>query len=315
MWGAGCLIRHVGGYRSHPRSNEPLRALFESQHGVVTRRQLRALGLSDDAIDGRVRKGSLARVGRGVFAAGHGALTDRGRWMTAVLGCVDGTQLSHRSAAALWGMVERASPIVDVTALRTARGGRRGNVIVHRSGALGPAETTRRHGIPVTRPTRTALDLAEVVDRRALERALDAAQRLGLCSERQLRDAVRRNPGRLGATRLAAVLDEHALGSTATANDFEEAFLALCDEHGIERPEVNVPLLGRYRADFLWRTQSLVVETDGYATHTTHRAFESDHERDIELRDAGWEVRRFTWRQLVQRPGWVAGKVREVLGA
>ncbi len=150
------------------------------------------------------------------------------------------------------------------------------------------------------------------MERRALERALDEGERLRLCTERQTRAAIERNPGRIGGVRLRAVLDEHDLGSTATANDFEELFLSVCDQHGLPRPQCQVPVLD-YRVDFLWREQRVIVETDGRASHTTRRAFESDHTRDNELASAGWAVRRFTWLGLVQRPAWVAAKVREAL--
>jgi len=298
----------MGGFPGQPPTREPLRALLESQHGVVARRQLRAVGLGDDAIDSRCRSGSLVRVARGVYAAGHGRLTDRGRWTAAVLSCGDGAVLSHRAAAVLWGIWGHSPAVIDVTVPRGGRESRPG-IALHRSGRLGDGQVARSHGIPVTSPTRTLVDVAEVVERRVLERALDEVQRLRLCSERELRAGVERNPGRAGAARIAVVLAEHELGSTATVNEFEEAFLALCDGHGIERPEVNVPL-GRYRVDFLWREPRLIVETDGYATHGTRRAFESDHERDVELGDGGWRVRRFTWRQLVGKPEWVASKVR-----
>ncbi len=108
------------------------------------------------------------------------------------------------------------------------------------------------------------------------------------------------------------MLDAHDLGSTATENDFEVLFLAICDRHQIPRPQCQVPLLG-YRADFIWHTERLVVETDGRASHTTRRAFDSDRVRDAELDDAGWTVRRFTWLQLTSRPDWVAARVKTVL--
>lgn len=301
-------MRGSGG---HPPFEKRLLALLRRQHGVVAKQQLRDLGLSDDAVDRRVWQGKLLRVERGVYAAGHDRLTDEGRWLAAVLGSGDGAVLSYRSAAGLWGLW-RPGPLTEVTVPRDNRRDSRGRLTVHRSTQLPSADLTRKANIPCTRPARTLLDLAEVVDRRPLERAIDEAERLRLCSEGQLRAVVTRHPGRIGGARLAAVLEEHDVGSTATANDFEELFLSVCDQHSLPRPECQVRVLA-YRVDFLWRDQRVVVETDGRASHTTRRAFESDHARDNELASAGWAVRRFTWLQLTQRPAWVAAKVEEAL--
>jgi very-short-patch-repair endonuclease len=71
--------------------------------------------------------------------------------------------------------------------------------------------------------------------------------------------------------------------------------------------------IGAYRVDFAWPAAGLVVETDGQATHLTAAAFEADRERDAELGSLGWDVRRFTWRQLNERPEWVARKLSERL--
>jgi hypothetical protein len=245
-----------------------------------------------------------------VYAAGHDRLTQYGLWMASVLASGNDAVLSHRSAAALWGLFPAAT-LVEVTVPRTGRTSR-GTLLIHRSARLPSADVTKRHGIPVTRPARTLLDLAEVVCRRELERALDEAERLRLGTERLLRSAIERHPGRIGGARLYAALREHPLGSTATANPLEEAFLSVCDGHGIARPEVNVALL-RYRVDFLWRAHGLIVETDGHETHGTRTAFERDRARDAELTTAGWRVLRFTWRQVDREPEWVAAKVRQAL--
>ena len=252
------------------------------------------------------------RVERGVYSFGHDRLTQEGRWMAAVLSCGDGAVLSHRSAATAWGLWRPGSPVIEVTVRGSGRHGRR-RVTVHRSTRLGREDVTRRNGIPMTTPARTLLDLAEVVGRRQTERALDEAERLGLCTDRQLRSVIDRNPGRLGGARLAAVLDEHALGSTATANDFEELFLALCRESAFPEPEVNVRL-GRYKVDFVWRSQRVVVETDGRQSHATRQAFEIDRARDVELTTTDWKVLRFTWRQLSRQRGWVVEKLGRALG-
>ena len=102
--------------------------------------------------------------------------------------------------------------------------------------------------------------------------------------------------------------------STAYRSALEVAFLALCRDHGLPRPEVNVMVAGRLR-DFYWPAHGLVVETDGRASHLTPLAFEDDRERDTLLQEAGYKVRRFTYRQITERPAWVAARLRMALAA
>src|SRR4051794_5025834 len=77
--------------------------LAASQHGVVARAQLIAIGMRRGAIQLRLDAGRLHHVHRGVYAVGHRRLTLQGRWMAAVLAAGPGAVLSHRSAAMLWG--------------------------------------------------------------------------------------------------------------------------------------------------------------------------------------------------------------------
>ena len=72
---------------------------------------------------------------------------------------------------------------------------------------LPPAEFTTRDRIPVTTAARTILDLADAVGSRALERMLDEAERLRLCTDRGLAEALSRHRGRPGSRLLAAVLE------------------------------------------------------------------------------------------------------------
>jgi predicted transcriptional regulator of viral defense system len=92
--------------------------LARRQHGVVARRQLLALGFSKRAIEHRVGRGRLHVVAHGVYAVGWPELTRRRRWMMAVLACGDGAALSHRSAAALWGIGTEEPGVTDVSVRR-----------------------------------------------------------------------------------------------------------------------------------------------------------------------------------------------------
>ena len=176
-------------------------------------------------------------------SVGYPNLTRNGHFMAAVLACGDKAALSHFSAAVLWGMLNSDGKI-HVTA-PSDRG--RPGLVVHRARLDG--EVAKRAGIPVTTPARTLIDLADVAPRRTLERAIDEAEYLRLdCSGL----APRR--GRSGSGRLTSVLAVHAAGSTRTRSELEEMFLALCDKHGLPRPEVNVHIEG-YECDFVWREQ------------------------------------------------------------
>jgi very-short-patch-repair endonuclease len=69
----------------------------------------------------------------------------------------------------------------------------------------------------------------------------------------------------------------------------------------------------RFVVDFLWRSQRLIVELDGWQSHETRSAFEEDRARDSRLQVLGYQVLRFTWRQVDREAVGVAQAVRELL--
>jgi very-short-patch-repair endonuclease len=71
--------------------------------------------------------------------------------------------------------------------------------------------------------------------------------------------------------------------------------------------------LGPYTVDFLWPRSRLVVETDGWRGHRGRQAFEDDRTRDAWLRARGYEVLRFSWRQVVDEPAAVVAVLRRYL--
>jgi predicted transcriptional regulator of viral defense system len=155
-----------------------LAALAAAQYGVAARRQLNALGFDDQAIARRVVSGRLHRLYRGVYAVGHTVLSRNGAYLAAVLACGPHAVLSHRSAAALWGLRPSDAPRIDVTVPRT-RGVRTTDAIVAHRPLLAPDPMTH-DGVPVTTPGRTLADLALALPRRQLEKAVEAAERLRL---------------------------------------------------------------------------------------------------------------------------------------
>ena len=225
----------------------------------------------------RAAAGRLHRVHRGVYAVGHTVLTANGRRMAAVLAAGPGAVLSHASAAALWEIRPTNATRIDVT-VRTKRGRGRRGLRIHRTSTLQADEVTDHQGIPVTTPSRTLLDLAATLPRRALERALDEAEVQELYDLTSLTAIARAHAGERGARALTEALD-HDPGTTLTDSELEELMLALCDEHRLERPKPQTRVAG-LRVDFYFAAARLVVETDGYRYHRTRRAFERDRERD-----------------------------------
>jgi very-short-patch-repair endonuclease len=235
--------------------------------------------------------------------------------LAATIACGRGAVLSHRSAAELLGLRASSRSEVDVTSPRRSGRGHAG-IDVHSGATLAPVDMRTVAGIPCTSLARTLLDLAEVVNRRELERACDQAEVLRLFDLYALEDVLERAHGRRGAAALRAVLAEQSTATALTRSELEERFLALCRAAVLPAPHVNAWIAldgGGLEADFLWRQQRLIVETDGGHVHRTSRAFERDRRRDQRLVLAGWRVVRFTWRQVVDEPAVVDATIRALL--
>jgi len=233
--------------------------------------------------------------------------------MAAVLASGPSAVLSHRSAATLWGIHDSRRSRVEVTATGRRRPG---PTIEARRGRLPPDGVTTYCGIPVTTVSRTLLDLAAVLNRRQLERALLEAEVRRLGDPTSLATLIDRHPNRRGTAVLRSMLASGRLGENLTRSELEERFLAFVDRAGLARPKTNayVEIAGRLiECDCLWHTERLIVELDGYATHAPHTSFEADRARDRALQVAGWRVVRITWRQLHAEPARVARDLRVLL--
>ena len=274
--------------------------LAARQHGVVSRRQLLAIGLSKDEIWHRVKLGRLHRIHAGVYAVGHVLLPRYGLFMAAVLAC-DGGVLSHRFAAALLGLHGMPGGDVEVTVVRAGRRRVRG-IRVHATRSLHPSDISTEENIACTSPARTLVDLAAVLDRRRLRRALERSIELRLFDGEAMDAALARARGRRGTGELRALLAALPDEPAPTGNKLEGRFLELVRELGLPLPVVNAHV-GVHQVDFHWPRRRLIVETDGRATHDTPHQFEEDRRRDLELTLAGWHVIRVSWRQVVHQPG------------
>jgi hypothetical protein len=283
------------------------------QHGIVARWQLLRLGLTEQMIKTRVRRGGLHRIHRGVYAYGHRSITMESRWMAAVLAFGADAVLSHRSAGQLWGLVPRSSIAPEVTQPR--RAGERPRLVVHR-GELPGDEVVRVRGIPVTSVPRTMFDLAGMLKEREVERAWNEMTVRRYTDRLSVPHLLERYPGRKGSVLLTGLANRRSLPVGVTRNDFEELFLAFIDRFGLPRPRMNVHVALRghfYEIDCFWEELRVAIELDGGAAHETPKAFQGDRERDRILLAEGYRPARITWDQLQERPTEVADDLREIL--
>jgi very-short-patch-repair endonuclease len=282
-------------------------ALARAQHWAVARRQLLELGFSGHWIDHRIAKGRLHPLRRGVYAVGRPNVTQYGEWMAAVLACGPAAVLSHDSAAALWGIRPGPSGL-EVSIVSGAKRDPEG-ITVHRRQSLRQHDVTRCHGIPVTTPTRTLIDIAARLDREPLEAAINQADKLDLCDPEQLRSALAGAAGQPGVRVLRTVLDRRTF--TLTDSELERRFLRIVRGLRLPLPETGVYVNG-FKVDFHWPELGLVVETDGLRFHRTPAEQARDRLRDQRHTAAGLTPLRFTRAQVRFEPGYVGDTVAEV---
>lgn len=271
-----------------------------AQYGVVTRAQLLRAGLTSDRIRSHLRSGRLVPLHRGVFLLGSlvGPLRPpRHQEVAALLACGRGAVVSHRSALWLWELLP-VRPLGPVHLVLEGGRCRRPGIVAHRVGALPAEERTSVDGIPTTTVLRTILDVAADATPRELERVIARAERLDRLDLDDLRSRVALESGRPGVPLLRAVLDRTP---ALTRSPAEDALVELVRSAELPEPEWNVTV-GGYELDAYWRDHGVAIEVDGYAHHRFRRSFEHDRDRDLTLATLGIEVRRVTWRQVVEKP-------------
>jgi predicted transcriptional regulator of viral defense system len=265
------------------------RALASDQHGVVTFDQMLRFGVSPRQVEGLVRRGELVRLHRGIYRLGP-IMSPYCLETAASFACGRSSAVSHRSAPYLYGLLPRPDGPVHVTVCgRHVRGDQ--GIVIHETSSLKSHEVRERHGVPVTAPVRTLVDLAADSADQELEQAVAEAFALRLTTLSSLRRATQAYRGRRGVGRLQRLLKS---GPRRTRSHPERELLAaIRHDEGIPDPETNVRIYA-WEADFLWRDAGVVVEVDDYSTHSSPQSFERDRRKDAELRARGLIVQRFT---------------------
>jgi len=184
---------------------QALSALAARQHGVVSRGQLRHLGLSEAAIQRAVDAGRLHRVFRGAYAVGHPRIGERGRLRAANLACGETAAISHRSAGGLLGLLDKGPVVTDVIA-PPSRGRKIDGIRFHRVRPPRRDEVGTVVGIPCTSPARTLVDLAGTVGDWTLRSCFERAAQRKYLDIPAIEASM--DPGRRGNRSLRALIDE-----------------------------------------------------------------------------------------------------------
>lgn len=282
--------------------------LVRRQHGVVARAQLLELGFGTRSIEHRVEKGRLHPLWRGVYAVGRPEISQKGRWMGAVLACGPKALLSHRSAAALWGIAPTVpTGAIDVT-VPSGRFRSRAGISLHRRRDLGPEHRREVARIPATDPVSTLVDLASRRPDWQVEQAINDADRLDLVEVEALRATVAGLRPRPGMARMRRLLGLDALTDTG----LERKFLAIVRSANLPAPETQV-LVSGYRVDFFWPALGLVVEADGWRHHRTPGEQATDRRRDQAHLASGLTALRFGEDQIRFKPDEVRRPLASVI--
>jgi hypothetical protein len=275
--------------------------------------------MSDTVIRGEIAAGRLHRVFRGTYALGHRDIGQRGRLQAATLACADAL-VSHRSAGALLGLLDKAPAVIDVIA-PPSRGRKIDGIRFHRVRAPRRNEVGTVDGIPCTSPARTLVDLAGTVGEWTLRSCFERAAQKRMLDIPAIEASM--DPGRRGNKSLRKLIDEWRSAAPVAKkgklkSPLEAKVLPLVLRRGLPTPLLNAPVAianGRIEVDFLWPAQRLVVEADSRDFHGTEVAFERDRWRDRELFSVGYNTLRVTNQQAERETAAVAQAIAVRLGA
>jgi very-short-patch-repair endonuclease len=288
------------------------------QDGMLSSEQALRAGLTRGQIEQLVRTGAWARPFTGTYLV-PGAHPLLARLRAALHRRPDGI-ICGLSAARLYGLgalpphipAEPVHLLVGGASSRTSSPG----LILHAGVLLGD-QVRRRRGLPVTYLTRTLADLVLSWERAEAVALLDAA-----LSDGRLRDlaAVRSQFfGRRGASSRYPWLAD-VDGRAESPLETRLRLLLRDAGRGPEELQYRVrDEAGRVvaRADLAWPSRRLLVEADGAAYHGAPHAdpepLHRDRDRQNMLARLGWTVLRFTWADVLARPGHVVATVADLL--
>lgn len=295
---------------------EEAREFARANYGLVDRAVVLDGDGSDSVIKRRLKSGRWRPVAPGVYDLNVTERSWRAEVRAATLAAGPHAVASHRTAAILWGLDGVWGRMVEVTVPFSKEPMPEG-VLVHRTRRVLPADEI--DGIPVTTPARTLLDLARILPYPTLEKAVSSALRMGLTTGDELARVIREQGGRgvTGTRKLRTVLAQVVDDLTGSPAEVDMDQIIRDAPVPSPKKQYQVRLLDGSNAypDFAWPDRMKIVEVDGFESHSHPDAFHDDLIRQNKLMEMGWEIRRFSARQVRRDPEAVRAEIiRFVLG-
>lgn len=278
-----------------------IRSLLILQSGVITRRQLGARGATQGDLQRFVRRGALHRRAPGVYVTHNGPLTPLQRaWCSCLrLGraaladesalemsrAVDGSRLTFPLVIAI--PAHRSPPPCDGATVRRVAGIER--AVAWNAGPPRMYPHLAALRVASRAPTESAMvgTLADAVNWRTtrVDRMITALDQLPTLPRRLL------------------ISDVLADLSTGASSVLEREYLRRVERaHGLPTGQRQAPRRtagGVEFRDVTYDEYGLVVELDGRAFHTGKRAWDNDHQRDLDELVAGRRCARLGWQQVL----------------
>lgn len=297
--------------------------IFQRGMGVATAAELIDSGVSRDALRQLIKKGAIRTLSRGVYAPAAliDSLADSPGNMSLLLARAATKRnpdlvASHTTAARIHGLDVLGGPGLDATGVTLTRHAHRasrssrGGMTVYVA-ALPEGHVTTKRGVPITTVPRTVADVARIGSFRAGVVAADCALRLGLATNELLGETARECigwPGSATALRVAEFADG------GSDSPLESVARVVFDEHGLDPPFLQYEVSGPFgyigRVDFCWPVHRIIAEADGAIKYENPDKARAQLLRDQLLREAGWHVIHFGWRQVFAEPERVVSWIR-----
>jgi hypothetical protein len=289
--------------------------LAASQAGYLGHNQVASMGLSDDAIHWRLKKGVFTPAAKGIYRV-SGISGDHHGLLRAATAILPDATASHESAAEIWQMpfVPRQRVVVTVHASTTHNFP---GVVIHRSIDLFDHHRTLVNGMKVTTAARTLTDLAAVLRPKHLAKVGDEALAGGFVDFGDLKttflETARR--GRTGSGPMRVFINERDGSKPIKATTLERVGMGVFERGGLPRPEFQYPAPWdpNQRIDFAWPWCCVGCEADGRRWHTRAADFQKDRSRDNLALIHDWRIFRFTWEDFLRRPHLIVAQLREAI--